>query len=164
MINFFKRTTTGERLMLLKEFLKKVDPKKFNMDTFRSSDDKFEKDYISKTNCGTVGCALGWAPFIAGLEPIEEDFGPESLDWERYSGRIFPDMTGLGSWEWLFDCIWSKFQPTPMDAVWRIEKLLNTARIFSTTKQIGCPLMIKRGFMRNALNKNMRNTKRKNHE
>ena len=146
MINFFKRTTTGERLMLLKEFLKKVDPKKFNMDTFRSSDDKFEKDYISKTNCGTVGCALGWAPFIAGLEPIREDFGPESLDWERYSGRIFPDMTGLGSWEWLFDCMWSKFQPTPNDAVWRIEKLLKYGPHFFNNKTNWLPAYDQKGI------------------
>jgi len=44
------------------------------MEEFRSNYDRSEIEFFSKNDCGTVGCALGWSPFVPGLETIGSDF------------------------------------------------------------------------------------------
>ena len=50
-------------------------------------------DFIDYDNCGTVGCALGHAPFVPGLEPIESDFlypyDTKRLSFLLYGMRVF---------------------------------------------------------------------------
>lgn len=65
-----------------------VKDEQFNIKEWR------EGDYRSKHDCGTTGCAIGWAPFIEGLEPLECEFTPDwgghsySLDFRLYWRRI----------------------------------------------------------------------------
>jgi hypothetical protein len=64
--------------------------------------------FESKTDCGEVGCALGWCPLLGvpELEPIEDDYfvNTRGLDFSGYSERVF----GLDDhgWDFLFGVIW----------------------------------------------------------
>lgn len=74
-----------------------------NMRLFRSTGSLSEGRHVNfkaHNDCGTSGCALGWAPFVEGLEPVESEFNranlnhgvPAYLEFMRYSARVFPDL------------------------------------------------------------------------
>ena len=56
MINF-------ENLNKLADFLETLPSEKFDLFSFRADSDGKPQPFESIQNCGTVGCALGWAPF-----------------------------------------------------------------------------------------------------
>lgn len=60
-----------------------LDMKRYRSAPFNSLDD-----------CGSVGCALGWAPFTPGLELLDSEFGEFDgrgvVNWHKYFERIFP--------------------------------------------------------------------------
>jgi len=95
---------------LAKFILSEVDDGKFDMETFRTNYDSSEVEFYSKKDCGTIGCALGWAPFVPGLENLPED-GDEykALSFIKYSKRVFGvDFKSVKStWSFLFSDEWS---------------------------------------------------------
>jgi len=66
-------------LKKLRNYLEKyVTQDKFDMGDFRSKtlDVDTSCSFTTKNICGTIGCALGWAPFVKGLEPEPVEFYP----------------------------------------------------------------------------------------
>jgi hypothetical protein len=78
----------------------------FDMVEFRRDEAGDYCKFRSKSDCGTVGCALSWCPLlgVAELEPIESDYINQHLSFDCYSDRVF----GLGilDWGFLFGVIW----------------------------------------------------------
>jgi len=98
---------------LAKYILANISNEKFDMRWYRSSDIEPNISFYSKENCGTVGCALGWAPFVPGLEAIGSD----------YSLRVFGTFSG-GIWDFVFSGGWSEFDNTIEGVVSRIVYLI----------------------------------------
>lgn len=130
-----------KHLLLLADGLEKVPQSQFDMHEYRQR----EKDsgeftvctFVSKNDCGTIGCALGHAPLIPGLEPIKDDFNCHAngdlinLMWDRYCMRVF----GIASryinspaWTFLFYGRWRHFDNTPQGAAKRIRFLVKHGR------------------------------------
>lgn len=89
---------------------KNVTDEQFNISVWRGIGNGrhtlSECSYISKHECGTVGCAIGHAVFIEGLEPIDEEFSPNfddipTLDFRLYRNRILKGVSG-GDFEYVF--------------------------------------------------------------
>jgi hypothetical protein len=96
---------TADNLNKLADFIEKnVSQKQLDMSYCRLDEEGNRVHFISQDDCGTSGCALGWAPFVLGLEPVDSDF-VESEEWFQvpesrrflifhvYGRRIFPDLT-----------------------------------------------------------------------
>ena len=95
---------TVENLRKLADYIEQQVPQdKLDMSGYRKDSEGEEAYFFSKHNCGTSGCALGWAPFVEGLEPEEQDYytGERDLSWEAYGDRIFPDL-GVLRWSLVF--------------------------------------------------------------
>ena len=80
----------------------------------------------NKTNCGTVGCAIGHGPH-AGIpkSPLE--------NWKDYSCRVF-DLSSI-DWDFLFSGKWADVDNTPHGAANRIRWRLQGLSIDSYMKQ-----------------------------
>ena len=117
-----------KNLLKLSDFLEKLPQEKFDMTHYRSDDNGFQVSYESKNNCGTAGCALGWAPFIKGLEPVKKEFFKrEDFSWALYTRRVFDISvvdTSCAFWMWLFSWDWKDIDNTPQGAAKRIRYLV----------------------------------------
>lgn len=118
-----------ENLKTLSSGLRLVKEKDFTMRDLRMTREGKRVFYMSRSKCGSVGCALGWAPTIPTLEPVHEDFRqiPHSsrgeLSFTKYSKRIF-DLSDA-EWDWCFSCGWTYYDDTPTGAADRIDYLLD---------------------------------------
>lgn len=72
------------------------------------------------TTCGSVGCAVGHAPY-AGIEKRAYE------EWPAYSNRVFFDNKRttaypflMTAWNWCFGSCWSAVDNTPRGAALRI--------------------------------------------
>jgi len=93
-------------IKLAKYILSEISGEDFDMRNFRSSSTKFPLEFYSKEDCGTVGCALGWSPFVPGLEAIEDDFYSwGALCFKLYSKRVFGG-DDVGSLYFIFSGDW----------------------------------------------------------
>ena len=106
--------------------MKKVSDEQFDMSVYRADEDGDEVPYNSKTDCGTVGCALGWGPFV--VKPKAVHYAKwKSLSFQSYA-ELFVIFTSV-PWVYgfLFDGHWTytKYN-TRLDAVHRL-KILNSA-------------------------------------
>ncbi len=89
----------------------------FHMDAY----DDWEEDQSERINCGSIGCAVGHAPF-AGIHKHTNE------DWYEYNVRVF----GLGdfntklsdAWDWCFNSCWVESDNTAKGAGHRIIHLL----------------------------------------
>ena len=108
-----------------------VETKAFDMKDYRSTESS-SCDFVSDTNCGTVGCALGWAPAtgIKALAALEEDYykyghSPRTLSFSMYCDRVFELKTCSAYWDWCFADEWVDGDNTPKGSAIRIMYLLN---------------------------------------
>lgn len=122
-----------ENMLLLAEYLEtSVKVRHFNMAVFRNS------QFFSVNECGTSGCALGWAPLVPGLEAIDSDFycydgtGVKvrgSLSWDEYGARIFEldddDDMDSSIWAFLFSEDWQTRDNSPVGAGQRLRWMAN---------------------------------------
>ena len=96
---------TVENLRKLADYIEQHVPQdKLDMSWYRRDSIGIEVGFQDHHNCGTSGCALGWAPFVEGLGPVEEDFFKFSnetveLKFHNYSDRVFPELR---------DCNWNE--------------------------------------------------------
>ena len=128
---------TIKNLRLLRDYIDtQVTDEQFDMKYFRTNDKKNKGlEYYSKDNCGTVGCALGWAPLVKGLEPVDSDFDyiidveQSSLDFHEYSYRVFPELMASQayncySWQFVFSTEWNDVDNTRQGFIKRVNYLL----------------------------------------
>lgn len=116
-----------ENLLKLAKYLTTIDQSRFNMLFYRANCKGHNTAFLDKNSCGTAGCALGWAPFVEGLEVIPEDyrFSSSGINFSIYGERIFDIEDGLGiEWDYLFSGGWQDVDPTPIGAAERIIDLV----------------------------------------
>ena len=120
-----------ENLLKLADYLeKRVTQEQFDMSCYRAelADLCHATDFYSTHDCGSVGCALGWSPFVKGLEPIDDDYifdrhtSLKELAFRRYSLRVF-ELTAV-EWKWCFSADWVDIDNTPSGAARRIRCLV----------------------------------------
>lgn len=135
--------TNLENLSKLAKYLKyKVKASQFDMEVFRGFKNRNNPeavlratDFQSVSNCGTHGCALGWAPFCIPTKASDYDQVPPNiyqrhyttrLDFHRYSDRIF--KLSQRQWTYLFGSAWGldPKSKTKTAAVKRIETLVKS--------------------------------------
>jgi hypothetical protein len=129
-----------DNLLKLAAFLKVLPQEEFHMHHFRQTiasvcngTNKYT-DFFSIDNCGSVGCAMGWAPFVQGLETEVADFSDcasvtlsdissveKTLDFNSYCKRIFGFESDHVVWDWCFASDWEDVDNTPVGAALRIE-------------------------------------------
>ena len=90
---------TVNNLRKLADYIEQhVPQEKLNMRYFRS-DKTGGTEFKTPQDCGTSGCALGWAPFVEGLAPLEEEFDYDhDLAFQDYGRRVFPDLYEVDPW------------------------------------------------------------------
>lgn len=79
-----------------------------------------DDEEAAATDCGTVGCALGHAPFF-GFEKSSDE------DWFKYCERHFgvrPDKT-TNEWALFFGGSWALYDNTRLGAAKRIQYLID---------------------------------------
>jgi len=95
---------------------------------FRSGDPNHLNHFFSIHDCGTVGCFLGWAPFIEGLETKEIDFSnvTRNLYFDDYHLRVFGIKGNFDDlvFGFLFSGEWEYYDNTPEGALARLDVLL----------------------------------------
>ena len=104
--------------------LNNVSDKHFNMESYRSDANGVITAFISFGNCGTIGCALGWAPFAlteaeSGVRAVlRKEFsdtyittrtisGSRYLDFVKVSLELFGIPVNSLAWEYLFSDDWA---------------------------------------------------------
>lgn len=112
-----------KNLLKLADFLEGVEPEKFDMRNYRAASrkDTAGVPYNGRDNCGTVGCALGWAPFAINKEPESDN---ESVFWDKYSRVHFGLEEESAEWSWCFSPTWCAWDNSPEGASKRIRYML----------------------------------------
>ncbi len=116
---------TVENLRKLADYIEQHVPQdKLEMSWYRSSEGEGEVRFKSLEDCGTSGCALGWAPFVEGLEliPDERYLMLPGVYWLRYSARIFPDLNNY-TWNLVFS---STLSSRKSEVVGRLRNMAHT--------------------------------------
>lgn len=111
-----------KNLKIAREGLLGLDPDLLRMRNYRSvkgiEDGKFySTSYTEKESCGTFGCAIGWCPFIEGLEPEKFGFDAESIKRNGLAFGIYSqEMFGIQArgilWDYMFASCWQDFDNT----------------------------------------------------
>jgi len=126
-------------LKKLRNYLEKhVTQDKFDMESFRRKnlDENTVCDFTTKNKCGTIGCALGWAPFVKGLEPEPVEFYPggffgiPTLDFYQYSQRLFNTADGSDTWSFLFCGEWKDYDNSVEGVVGRMDIIIKNPDLF----------------------------------
>lgn len=124
-----------ENLLKLADYLENnVTQEQFHMHTFRQRPNRAtgglnSLGFVSLNDCGTIGCAAGWGPFVKGLELIKNDFKAYSdkptVDFvTEYIPRVFGIEMEHEEWDFVFSGAWEKFDNTPKGAANRIKYLV----------------------------------------
>ncbi len=113
-------------LILLGQYIyAHVTDAQFDMAHFRQDHQGILVNFREASDCGTVGCALGHAPLVPGLEPIRKDFdGRGYLDFDGYSERVFGLDHSQPDWDWLFSDLWAREGNSRHDFLGRLLRLL----------------------------------------
>lgn len=125
---------TRERLIQLRDWLSSNRDINFDMKCYRQEDLSdnstfIETGYISENSCGTVGCIMGWAPFVGGVfTPVRSDFKADPnkvLCFTKYSKRIFGFTPYNLVWEFIFSSTWSHVNNTIDGAISRLSYVID---------------------------------------
>lgn len=122
-------------LKILRDFLIANDVA-FNMTDYRWDPQKGESVDIALeelnrpfNECGTAGCAIGWAPFVIPHQPSEvfrREFGQDTLMYSIYAIRVFGTRPSSDGFTWMFDADWAHVDNTRIGAAYRIDRWINT--------------------------------------
>lgn len=159
-----------DNLIKLAEYiLNDVSDKHFNMENYRSSVRTFTnhrgnqatildaETFYSFGNCGTVGCALGWAPFaLTEAEPSKraalrkEFFDTFIFIGGKYGGSGYVNFNNLSlemfgipvnslAWEYLFSADWARCEigGTREAFVERAAVYLSAPEMFRWKRELG---------------------------
>lgn len=102
------------------------DPELFDMKYYRASNGE-PVTFYNHHNCGTIGCFLGWMPFVDGLEALDKEvFLTIGSNFIAYAKRLFElDWDSL---VWIFATEWSNIDNTPIGAALRCNYLIEHGR------------------------------------
>lgn len=129
--------THHENFEKLRDFLLTNDVP-FDMFSYRSqldwdtpmdwpTKDDFEK---GKLDCGTAGCAIGWAPFVVKPDNACYEFGNDrELSYEAYCLKHFGVAWSDREFEWLFGSRWQAIDNTRQGAAYRIDLFLKKGAV-----------------------------------
>lgn len=120
-----------DKLQLLAEGITASKLFRFDMRAYRAVDSLLYPGdldsvcvYANDAQCGTIACALGHGPAIAGLEPKDFVFSNRNgrVMWDLYceSAFGFAQYSCPELWVWLFHFKWAKRDNTREGAVARI--------------------------------------------
>ena len=120
-----------KNLIIARDGLLGVDPEMFDMESFRKKTKYEVVPFYDKDNCGTIGCAIGWCPFIDGLEHIESDryyYDETKLNFDTYTRRVFGIKELSRVWEYLFSSSWKDTDNSIEGLIKRMTKVINGYR------------------------------------
>lgn len=102
-----------------------VTNEQFSMDHFRAGGNG-ETIPGTKEHCGTIGCALGWGPWVKGLEVKAIDLHnlAEAVSWSRYSSRVLGVSFSDNEWDFMFSGSWVHVDNTVEGAIARIKYII----------------------------------------
>ena len=107
-----------KNLKILRNWLEagNIKQEQFSMGLYRSGENILP--YMNEDNCGTVGCLLGWCPFI-----------PEFSNYESVSfgflAEEFFEITFRGdAWEFIFSEEWADHDNTLEGAIARLDVVI----------------------------------------
>ena len=97
--------TTVRNLDRLADYIEEHVPQEnLDMSEYRSDGTGGYVTFWSKDECGTVGCALGYAPFaIPEVDPLMFIYSESGMDWDLYQKELFPELN-LYDWDDVFGC------------------------------------------------------------
>jgi len=72
-------------------------------------------------NCGTSGCALGWAPALVAR-------GKKGEGWPEYCVRVFGVPESCEEWDYMFSGNWRGIENTPKATAKRIMFIVENGR------------------------------------
>lgn len=114
-------------LIKLADAVEGIDPEIFDMSSYRKNK---SNDYlIQRTpDCGTIGCAIGWAPLVPSLEMCKEEealfrIAHKGTAYAEYCSRVFGVEQGSRKWKYMFDSNWCTYDNTPTGASTRIREI-----------------------------------------
>lgn len=115
-----------ENLTKLANFLEsEISDKQFNIDHFRSNEEGRGTEFINKNNCGTIGCAVGWSPFVIDVVESDYDIFDKTLSFGKYCNRTLIN-TLTDRWVYMFSDEWAKTEfDSRLDCVKRIRNVVN---------------------------------------
>ena len=102
-----------ENLKILRNWLAagNITQKQFDMELYRSGEDNLE--FLNKKNCGTVGCVVGWCPFIPEFSNYR------ATSFSLLAKELFNVSTHV--WSFLFSGEWVDCDNTIEGAIARLE-------------------------------------------
>ena len=115
-----------KNLLLLADFLDKLPQELFNMKYYRLNENGERVEFYSKNDCGTIGCALGWAA-ASGIPELEIEHFPKKgtrLSWLMYSEAVF-GFISENTFDYLFSEYWTEVDNSPSGAAKRIRQVVN---------------------------------------
>lgn len=130
----FTEAQQFDNICALRDYLEtEVNPANFYMGFYRSDNNQRRNLYFNKNDCGTCGCALGWAPFVRGLETIKSDFitikeSNTKLDFECYCKRVFGIKLRDSAWRNLFSNLGNKDNNNLQGVIKRFDNYILTTK------------------------------------
>lgn len=115
-------TMKKENLKRLADWIEKnITQEQFDMSHYRTDGVGHMVVFRSINDCGTVGCLVGWSPFVPKLKPLKKEYhksAPYELDIDKYESRIFD--TNSFDWRFLFSDWWANEDNTLEGAIKRL--------------------------------------------
>jgi hypothetical protein len=95
----------------------------FDMKYYRSNEGK-NTAYYNSTDCGTVGCLLGFVPEC--IPVVESDYNSKKLYFYGYATRVFKSLTDEQC-DFLFSSQWKEKDNTLQGAIARLKYFLDNS-------------------------------------
>lgn len=129
----FRKIDYNNLRILAKYLRENVSDKQFDMENYRADSDLDRiNTFDNLRSCGTVGCAMGWAPYAFNMSDEEFNERVSRLSgtsfyefWSRLASDLFmkdePYFSDSSVWHYLFDGEWSDYDNTRSGAIERLE-------------------------------------------
>jgi len=95
-----------KNLAKLTDFIEQnIKDKQFDMETYRKNNENEVVKFKGLNDCGTIGCALGWAPFALSIIWVE--YNSDAFSFNDLSDKKFGVTMGDEEWVYLFSSLWA---------------------------------------------------------
>ena len=131
-------------LLKLADGIEGIPSEFFHMRNWRSVRNELSSEvrmtsFRSIKDCGTIGCAVGWGPFVEGLELNAYEQATTYIQYGVYVERLFGFLEGSDEFDWCFAASWDSVDNTARGAALRIRELARTGKVpkDSTSQRLG---------------------------